>query len=76
MLIDNHLNSDSTASDNKAAWLQYWARIMTAINADPISKKFALYDILNEPDSRGIPWEASGGKGMTDMCAFVSSPVL
>lgn len=67
VLIDNHLNSDSTATDNKTLWLQYWARIMTAIDADPISKKFVMYDILNEPDSRGISWVGSGGNwGMTD----------
>ncbi len=67
MLIDNHLNSDDTAIANKTNWLLYWKRIMTAIAADPISKKFVMYDILNEPDSKGIPWEGSNGAwGMKD----------
>lgn len=67
MLIDNHLNSDQTAVQSTTTWMTGWARIMTAINADPISKKFVMYDILNEPDSQGIPWVGQGGKwGMQD----------
>lgn len=50
VLIDNHLNSDSTAVDSTTEWMTGWARVMTAINADPVSKKFVMYDILNEPD--------------------------
>ena len=50
MLIDNHLNSDSTAVDSTTEWMTGWARVMTAINADPVSKKFVMYDVLNEPD--------------------------
>jgi len=75
VLIDNHLNLDPTAVQNRTLWLQYWARIMTAINADPISRKFVMYDIMNEPDSQGIPWVGSSGKwGMTDY--YVRCPKL
>jgi hypothetical protein len=50
VLIDNHLNSDSTAVDSTAVWMTGWARVMTAIAADPVSRNFVMYDILNEPD--------------------------
>lgn len=52
VLIDNHLNSDGTILDSSTQWLAYWKRIMEAIAADPVSVKFVMYDILNEPDSR------------------------
>lgn len=66
-LFPSCLNSDSTAVDSTTDWMTGWARVMTAINADPVSKKFMMYDILNEPDSRGIPWVGSGGRwGMED----------
>mmetsp|Transcript_13633 Transcript_13633/g.41196 ORF Transcript_13633/g.41196 Transcript_13633/m.41196 type:complete len:948 (-) Transcript_13633:1152-3995(-) len=67
VLIDNHLNSDGTILDSSTQWLAYWKRIMEAIAADPVSVKFVMYDILNEPDSRGIPWIGQNGAlGMTD----------
>ena len=37
---------------------QGWQRIMTAIAADPESRARTVFDILNEPDSLGLRWEA------------------
>jgi hypothetical protein len=45
--------------------LQGWKRIMTTIALDPVSKARVMYDILNEPDCRGIGWEGGGsGRSM------------
>ena len=55
VLIDNHLNTDSTATDNPTGWVTYWANLMKAIAAmGPIYQNSVMADILNEPDSRGL----------------------
>jgi hypothetical protein len=44
---------------------QGWKRLMTTIALDPVSKARVMYDILNEPDCRGIGWEGGGsGRSM------------
>ena len=48
-----------------SARMQGWNRIMTTIALDPVSKARVMYDILNEPDCRGIGWEGGGsGRSM------------
>lgn len=37
-----------------ALWVSYWKRLATDFAADPLLSKRAMYDILNEPDSRSI----------------------
>ncbi|CAL5222764.1 g5176 [Coccomyxa viridis] len=57
VLIDNHLNTDSTAVDNPTGWVTYWANLMAAIAG--MGAKYqnsVMADILNEPDSRGLSW--------------------
>lgn len=40
---------------------------MSIIALDPVAKNMVMYDILNEPDSKGIGWEGAGsGRSMTD----------
>ena len=34
---------------------------MTAVAADPWASAYTIFDILNEPDSHGLTWQASGG---------------
>jgi len=55
VLIDNHLNLDSTATDNPTAWVQYYQTLLTGIVG--MGQKYqnsVIVDILNEPDSRGL----------------------
>lgn len=55
VLIDNHLNLDSTATDNPTAWVQYYKTLITGIVG--MGQKYqnaVIVDILNEPDSRGL----------------------
>ena len=40
--------------------VQYWIQIMTDIHADPWSRSYTMFDILNEPDSYGITWPTLG----------------
>ncbi len=55
VLIDNHLNLDSTATDNPTAWVNYWKSLMTGIvGMGPKYQNGVMVDILNEPDSRGL----------------------
>lgn len=38
---------------------------MSTIALDPVSRNMVMYDILNEPDCRGIGWEGAGpGRSM------------
>ncbi len=47
---------------------QGWQRLATAVNANPITAHRIMYDILNEPDSFNIGWQAAGGRpGMQDL---------
>ena len=40
----------------------------TAVNANPITAHRIMYDILNEPDSFNIGWQAANGRpGMQDL---------
>ena len=54
VLIDNHLNLDSTAIDNPTNWVALWKQLMTDVVADEASAQRVMVDILNEPDSRGV----------------------
>ncbi|CAL5222763.1 g5175 [Coccomyxa viridis] len=57
VLIDNHLNTDSTAVDNPTGWVTYWANLMASIVAmGPQYQNSVMADILNEPDARGLSW--------------------
>jgi len=40
---------------------QGWSDIMTAVAADPWASAYTIFDILNEPDSHGLTWQASNG---------------
>jgi hypothetical protein len=59
VLIDDH-TEDQTVLNGTSQWVQYWVNLVTAISQDPISQKMLMIDILNEPDSKGIRWAASG----------------
>lgn len=59
VLIDDH-TEDSTVLNGTNQWVQDWVKLVTAISQDPISKSMLMVDLLNEPDSKGIRWEASG----------------
>jgi hypothetical protein len=55
ILIDNHLNLDSTAVDSPTQWVQYWTELMNGIKM--LGAKYlnsVIVDVLNEPDSRGL----------------------
>ena len=55
VLIDNHLNLDSTATDNADTWVYYYGQLMRGIVGMGAKYQNAvMVDILNEPDSRGI----------------------
>ena len=48
--------------------LQSWTDLMTAVSADPWASAYTMFDILNEPDARGLKWQASNGaQGVGDM---------
>ena len=52
----------------RSTCLQGWQRLATAVNANPITAHRIMYDILNEPDSFNIGWQAAGGRpGMQDL---------
>lgn len=61
IVVDNHLNLDPTAIQDPTAWVNYWKMFATSIAQDPISAPWVLLEILNEPDSKNLRWEAQGG---------------
>ena len=41
---------------------------MTAVAADPWASAYTIFDILNEPDSHGLTWQANNGNpGVGDL---------
>ncbi len=47
---------------------QAWSDIMTQVAADPWASAYTIFDILNEPDSHGLGWQANGNNpGVGDL---------
>ena len=68
VIVDNHSNLDSTVVENPTLWAQQWGMLAKMIAADPVASAYTVLDTLNEPDSQGIRWEASGGRpGLGDL---------
>ena len=61
VVIDNHLNLDPTAVKDPSGWAKYWQRLAGSIAQDPISAPWTILEILNEPDSKSLRWEAYNG---------------
>lgn len=61
IIIDNHLNLDTTLTDNPTLWVQQWQQLAKSIAADPVINPWVLMDIANEPDSLNLRWEAANG---------------
>ncbi len=61
VLVDNHLNMDPTAIQDPTGWAQDWGKLATSIASDPDTAAYVMYDIMNEPDSQHLRWEASNG---------------
>lgn len=61
VLIDDHLNYDTTAIENPTLWAERWADLATQISQDPDTAAYVMMDILNEPDSQKLRWEAVDG---------------
>ena len=40
-----------------------WRSLAADVAADPVTRNRVMFDILNEPDSRGIKWDNGPGKG-------------
>ena len=51
---------------------------MTNVAQDPVVSANVIFDILNEPDSRGLTWGGSqlNGQGLGYWCAIVQSAAL
>lgn len=63
VVIDNHVwLEDPTAYENPKLWVESWAKLAAAIAKDPASRGAVMYDLVNEPDNRGIFWRAKGGR--------------
>lgn len=68
VIVDNHSNLDSTVVENPTLWAQQWGMLAKMIAADPVASAYTAIDLLNEGDSQGIRWEASGGRpGLGDL---------
>ena len=49
-------NPDTLVLDDPAAWTKAWGSLAADVAADPVLKNWVMFDLLNEPDSRGITW--------------------
>ena len=68
MLAAGAENHVQWASDRAALLLQAWSDIMTQVAADPWASAYTIFDILNEPDSHGLGWQANGANpGVGDL---------
>lgn len=68
VMIDNHGREDRTFLDDNKLWLRSWAALAKDILSDESLVGKVIFDILNEPDNKGIKWEATGGNpALTDL---------
>ena len=63
VVIDDHLAYDTTMLDDTPAWVSGWKSLAKDVAADPVLRNRVMFDIANEPDSRGVKW-ATGPKGV------------
>lgn len=61
VVIDNHLNLDSTITDNPDTWVEQWKSLATTISKSPDISPWVMMDLANEPDSLDLTWEGGGG---------------
>ena len=52
----NQKLADTLVLDDPAAWTKAWGSLAADVAADPVLKNWVMFDLLNEPDSRGITW--------------------
>lgn len=70
VVLDDHMIYDTLVLDDPAAWTKAWSSLAADVAADPVLKNRVLFDLLNEPDSRGIAWRSGQGKGGYGMDAL------
>lgn len=61
VVIDNHLNLDSTITDDPDNWVKQWKSLASTISKSPDISPWVMMDLANEPDSLNLKWEESGG---------------
>lgn len=61
MIIDNHLNLDTTITDDPDKWVQQWKSLATTISQSTDISPWVLMDLANEPDSLSLRWEGANG---------------
>ena len=61
VMIDNHLNLDTSITDDPDGWVQSWQKLATTISQAPEVSPWVLMDLANEPDSLNLRWEAANG---------------
>ena len=68
VVLENHINTDDTFLRNPGGWMNEWRGLLQELARDRSVAARLMIDPLNEPDSKGLRWEAQGGKpGMTQM---------
>ena len=63
-------NPDTLVLDDPAAWTRAWGSLAADVAADPVLRNRVMFDLLNEPDSRGITWRSGPGRGGYGMDAL------
>ena len=49
-----HTHARRQVTENATAWVANWARLAKDVADDPVLRPVVLFDILNEPDSKGL----------------------
>ena len=53
-MLENSFADDSTAISNPQAWVQSWAKLVTAITANSVAAPRIIISPLGNPDAHGL----------------------
>lgn len=54
---------DTYVLSDPVGWAKGWGSLAADVAADPVMRNRVMFDLMNEPDGRGIGWSTGPGKG-------------
>lgn len=54
---------DTYVLSDPVGWAKGWGSLAADVAADPVMRNRVMFDLMNEPDGRGIGWATGPGKG-------------
>lgn len=60
-VLNSHQVYDTYVLSDPVGWAKGWGALAADVAADPVMKNRVMFDLMNEPDGRGIGWTTVRG---------------